>query len=192
VSVRAFSGSVLDVVRPFPVLMAITLASGYMALGAGWLHLKTDGLLQRRFVLQALTRCLFAFAVLGLLAIAGAVVAQPALQDGWRDHGPRYSVLVLAFCAALYAAWQATRGSSERAPLLWCGGAFVLALAGFAAAVWPNVVPFRISAATASSPARSQALLLWGFAVVAPMILGYTAFGYRVFRGKTPLAEDET
>lgn len=67
----------------------------------------------------------------------------------------------------------------------------MVALAGFAAAVWPNVVPFRISVETASSPARSQALLLWGFAVVAPMVLGYSAFGYRVFRGKTPLVEEE-
>ncbi|MDB5861984.1 MAG: Cytochrome bd2 ubiquinol oxidase subunit [Ramlibacter sp.] len=193
VSGHAFSGSVLDVLRPFPLLMAVTLVSGYMALGGGWLYLKTDGLLQRHFARKALTCSVFAFAALGMLAIAGAAVTQSALQDDWRQHGLRHAAVVLLFYGALYAAVSAARSGSERAPLLWCGAAFVLALTGFAAAVWPDVVPFRISAELASSPARSQALLLWGFAVVAPMVLVYSALGYRVFRGKTPLvAEDES
>src|SRR5260370_42327501 len=35
-----FSGSVLDVFRAFPALTALAVLTGYVVLGAGWLHLK--------------------------------------------------------------------------------------------------------------------------------------------------------
>ena len=52
--------------------------------------------------------------------------------------------------------------------------------------IFPDVVPFRLTLWDASSSAVSQICLLTGAIVVTPMILAYSAFAYRVFRGKTP------
>ena len=52
--------------------------------------------------------------------------------------------------------------------------------------LFPNVVPFRITLWQAASAASSQRFLLIGAIAVTPVILAYTAFAYRVFRGRTP------
>jgi cytochrome bd-type quinol oxidase subunit 2 len=46
VSGRAFSGSSLDWLHPFPLVSGVALVFGYGLLGAGWLVLKTEGELQ--------------------------------------------------------------------------------------------------------------------------------------------------
>jgi cytochrome bd ubiquinol oxidase subunit II len=48
------------------------------------------------------------------------------------------------------------------------------------------VVPFQLSLWEAASATLSQVFLLVGAAVVTPVVLGYSAFAYRVFRGRTP------
>jgi cytochrome d ubiquinol oxidase subunit II len=52
---------------------------------------------------------------------------------------------------------------------------------------FPNVIPFRISLWEAASGTASHEFLLTGAVVTTPVILAYTAFAYRVFRGKTPV-----
>jgi cytochrome d ubiquinol oxidase subunit II len=53
---------------------------------------------------------------------------------------------------------------------------------------FPNVVPFRVTLWQAASPASTQLFLLIGAFVVTPVVLTYSAFAYRVFRGRTPAA----
>jgi cytochrome d ubiquinol oxidase subunit II len=59
----------------------------------------------------------------------------------------------------------------------------VLALGLF---LFPDVVPFRVTLWQAASARSSQLFLLVGDVVVTPVILAYTMFAYRVFRGRTP------
>jgi cytochrome d ubiquinol oxidase subunit II len=47
-------------------------------------------------------------------------------------------------------------------------------------------VPFRLTLWEAASASLSHVFLLIGAAIVTPVVLGYSAFAYRVFRGKTP------
>jgi cytochrome d ubiquinol oxidase subunit II len=51
---------------------------------------------------------------------------------------------------------------------------------------FPNIVPFRLTLWEAASPPSTHEFLLIGALVVTPVILTYTAFAYRVFRGRTP------
>ena len=51
---------------------------------------------------------------------------------------------------------------------------------------FPNVIPFRLTLWEAASGTASHAFLLIGALVTTPMVLTYTAFAYRVFRGRTP------
>lgn len=48
----------------------------------------------------------------------------------------------------------------------------------------PYIVPTSFTIAEAAAPPESLAFLLVGAAVLVPVILAYTAYSYRVFRGK--------
>ncbi len=51
--------------------------------------------------------------------------------------------------------------------------------------LFPYVVPGAVAIWEAATDRSGQVFMLWGTALVLPMILGYTAWSYGVFRGKT-------
>ena len=61
---------------------------------------------------------------------------------------------------------------------------FALSYAGLGISMYPYIVPQSITIWQAASPANSQIFMLFGVAVLIPLILGYTAWAYWVFRGK--------
>jgi cytochrome d ubiquinol oxidase subunit II len=63
---------------------------------------------------------------------------------------------------------------------------FGLGIAGLGLTIFPDIVPFRLSLWAAASATLSHVFLLVGAAFVTPIVLGYSAFAYHVFRGKTP------
>ncbi|MGZ8995367.1 MAG: cytochrome d ubiquinol oxidase subunit II, partial [Rhodospirillales bacterium] len=76
------------------------------------------------------------------------------------------------------------RRNHELTPFLAAVGLFLLSYVGLAISLWPNVVPPDITIWEASSSPSTQRFLLYGVAVVVPLILVYTAYSYYVFRGK--------
>ncbi len=50
--------------------------------------------------------------------------------------------------------------------------------------MWPYIVPQSVTIWQAAAPEKSQIFMLFGVAVMIPIILAYTAFAYWVFRGK--------
>ena len=61
---------------------------------------------------------------------------------------------------------------------------FALSYAGLGISMYPYIVPQSITIWQAASPENSQIFMLFGVAVLIPLILGYTAWAYWVFRGK--------
>jgi cytochrome d ubiquinol oxidase subunit II len=51
--------------------------------------------------------------------------------------------------------------------------------------LFPHIVPPQIDIWQAAAPDESLRFLLVGAALLLPLILGYTAYVYWVFRGKT-------
>jgi cytochrome d ubiquinol oxidase subunit II len=61
---------------------------------------------------------------------------------------------------------------------------FILAFFGMAYSFYPYVVPDQITIYEAASAPESLSIILIGTCVVLPMIAGYTALAYVIFRGK--------
>ena len=61
---------------------------------------------------------------------------------------------------------------------------FALSYAGLGISMYPYIVPQSITIWQAASPENSQIFMLFGVAILIPLILGYTAWAYWVFRGK--------
>ena len=180
-----FSGSVFDVFQPFSLLVAVSVLAGYMVLGGGWLHLKATRSLQS-FADRSLRRTTPVFVGLAAATCAAASVVQPGVSEAWTSHPVVLTIIVILFLSTAGALMQAIGRSSALRPLLLGLVLFALGVVGLGMAIFPDIVPFRLTLWQAASASLSHVFLLIGAAIVTPVVLGYSAFAYRVFRGKTP------
>ncbi len=180
-----FNGSVLDVLHPLPVISGVTLAVGYTVLGGGWLRLKSNLLLQE-FARRSLRVSAPVFAVLFGIACLYAAQIQPGVRSQWALHPIALSCLLGLF--AIAAGALAVLAERVRPAILLILGLFlfVVAISGLAWIVFPNIVPFSVSLWDAASSSTSQEFVLIGAIIVTPVVLGYSAFAYWIFRGRTP------
>jgi cytochrome d ubiquinol oxidase subunit II len=74
-------------------------------------------------------------------------------------------------------------------PFLCALGWFFLCLSGLGITVWPYAVPPSLTLWDVASPPSSQFFQLIGTAILLPIILTYTIYSYRVFRGKVTDAD---
>lgn len=65
----------------------------------------------------------------------------------------------------------------------------ILGFAGLGISIWPNIIPPNISIWEAAAPASSQSFMLYGAALILPVILAYTCWSYYVFTGKVKEGE---
>jgi cytochrome bd ubiquinol oxidase subunit II len=183
----SFGGTVWDVFRPFPLLCAAALLCGYVTLGAAWLHFKgTDEL--KEFAARTLRRTTPLFMAMAAATWSLAAVVQPRMTDAWTREPIVGTLLVLSFLAAGLGATMIFRPARDGTPLGCALVMFAAGLLGLVITVFPYLVPFRLKLWDAASARSSHVFLLIGAAVVAPVVLAYSAFAYRVFRGKTPMA----
>lgn len=175
----------------FALLVGASLCGGYVLLGATWLILKTEGALQRKALGWARWGLAWVALAVALVSLATPVVSQ-SVQAKWFDF-PRTLALMLLPLATLAAGWRVwastgrlKRGEPERdwVPLAAAVTIFVIAFAGLAYSLFPYVVIDRMTIWEAAAHPSALGFMLAGVVIVLPFLLAYTAFAYRVFRGK--------
>ena len=220
-----YSGSFFGLFSPFALLAGVTSLAMIVFHGANYLVLKTEGAVRERArtaSLAAGAAAVLSFAAAGVwiaTAIPGHIVLGGALPGGvpdplrktvgvvaggwlhnFHDH-PALWLLPIAAIASALAAMVAVR--ARRGGLAFLGSATFIAaiLATVGASMFPFVMPSSIeprSGLTLWDCTSSRLTLTWMFwAVVAllPPVLFYTAWAYRVMRGKVTAAfirENET
>jgi cytochrome d ubiquinol oxidase subunit II len=184
---NSFGGSPLDTFSPFCLLTGVTVLTGYATLGAGWLRLKGEDA-TRAFATRHQRWLPLALLGLAAVTLGIATTVQPALAASWRHHRAALSVCLLAFIGcALGLAWFARRDDADDRVGFGLAVAMMFsAVVALGLTLFPNIVPFRVTLWDAASAASTQEFLLIGAAVTTPVILAYSAFAYRVFRGRTP------
>jgi cytochrome bd ubiquinol oxidase subunit II len=180
-----FSGSVFDVFRPFAPLVAVTMLAGYVLLGGAWLHMKSTGAL-RLYAERALRRTLPIFVGLAATACIGAAIVQPGVLAAWSTAGVPLALFTVLFLIVAVLLARSVGGRNDSGPFFLALVLFGLGIAGLGVTIFPDIVPFRLSLWAAASATLSHVFLLVGAAIVTPIVLLYSAFAYRVFRGKTP------
>lgn len=182
---RAYAGGWWDWLTPFTGLTGLSLAVAYALLGATWLVLKTEGPLQQQA--QALARLLGAGTLAAIVAVS---LATPFLSGAYHERWLSWPAIVWVAPVPLLVALaslgfvQALRRGHELAPFLLTLFVFLLCFVGLGVSVYPYVIPGAVTVWDAATDRSSQVFLLVGTALVLPMILGYTAWSYSVFRGK--------
>jgi cytochrome d ubiquinol oxidase subunit II len=182
----------------FSAVTAVFLTVAYSFIGATWLILKTDGALQQKAVGWARG------GIWGLVLGMGAVsVASPLVSE--RIWGkwfsipeifllaplPLMSALLIALLAYALRHLPTRNDSWAWFPFVATIVLFVLGFFGMAYSFYPYVVPEQLTIYEAASAPESLFIILIGTCFVLPMILGYTALAYTIFRGKaTTLSYD--
>jgi cytochrome d ubiquinol oxidase subunit II len=184
---RAYAGGWWDWLTPFTLITGVSVAVAYALLGATWLVMKAEGRLQQQA--RALA---YRLGGATLLAIVIVSLATPFLSAAYFDNWLRWpGMLAVApvpvlVALASFAFLRSMRAGHEVAPFLLTLGIFGLCFVGLAISVFPYVVPGAVTIWAAATDRSSQVFMLWGTALVLPMVLGYTAWSYWVFRGKVP------
>ena len=185
VSGRAYAGGWWDWLTPFSLLTGVSVTLAYGLLGATWLNLKVEGELQRQAARMA--RWLGAATLCAIVLVS---LATPFLAGAYFDRWLGFPnilwvapVPVLLGIASL-AFVRSLKSGRELAPFLLTLSIFLLCFIGLGISVFPYVIPGSVTIWQAATDRSSQIFMLVGTAVVMPMILGYTAWTYWVFRGK--------
>jgi cytochrome d ubiquinol oxidase subunit II len=182
---RHYAGGWWDWLTPFSILTGLALVIGYALLGATWLVLKTEGELRDRA--YGLSWSLL-FAMLG--AIGAVSIATPFLHIQYTQRWFAWPNIILTAPVPIAVAGVTVlllRSLAKRLdtqPFFLALALFALSYAGLGISMWPYIVPQSITIWQAASPENSQIFMLFGVAVLIPLILGYTAWAYWVFRGK--------
>jgi cytochrome d ubiquinol oxidase subunit II len=186
----AYAGGWYDWLTPFSVLTGVSLVAGYALLGACWLVIKTEGVLQERVRQLQLPLGALVVALIGMVSF-GTVFASEAVRERWFSMGSFIFlwVIPLLTLAIATAFFLAVRVKKEVLPFMLALALFVASFAGLTSSLYPQLIPPDISYTVAANAEGSLAFMLVGALILLPVILGYTAYAYWLFRGKVRVGE---
>jgi cytochrome bd ubiquinol oxidase subunit II len=187
----AFAGGPLDWLTPFTLLVSVSLLAGYALLGATWLVFKTQGALFERARAWVKQLALLTALAMGAVSLATLGV-DPRVTERWgltmtSVDWPvfiRVAPLPLLAGAVLLLLWRGADQRRHLAPYLSAVALFLIGYLGLAISLWPYIVPFAMTPADAAAADNALALMLYGALPLLPLILGYTAYVYWIFRAK--------
>lgn len=188
-----FTGSFFSLLNPFSLLVGVLGFVMFTMQGAVWLTVKTEGEMQRRAEAWA-KRAYIAFLALYLVAAWwGSVAAKPVAARYFATPAAWLAVLPLVSGAVLLpvmlrkgrhlAAFYASSACVAGLTLILAVGAF------------PVLVPsstdaaYSLTAFNSSSTPLTLTVMLVIALIGMPLVIGYTAWIYKQFKGKVRLEE---
>ncbi len=214
-----YTGSFFALFNPFALLCGLVSVCMLATHGGLYLAAKTTGVIQeraRRYSQKTALLTIILFAVAGFwisYGISGYVLAKPMIHDAasnplhksvitqigaWTHNYKRYPWMMIApilgFLGAIGVMLFGSRGNSKFAFTL--SG---LSIIGIVTTVGFSLFPFLFPSSTnpsqslmvwdASSSQLTLLVMLIAAIIFMPIILGYTAWVYRVMRGKVTPAD---
>lgn len=187
---RAYSGGWFDWLTPFSIMTGVAVVVGYALLGATWLVLKTENALQNQMRNYAWYLGAATLGLIGLISLLTPFQDPIYFQRWFSLPGSLWTMIVPVVMLALV--WSFFRGLNDLKdlqPFLSALGFFTVSFIGIGISFYPMMVPPSLSIWDVAAPDSSLAFALVGAVILIPIILGYTAYAYWVFRGKMDPAE---
>ena len=179
----------------FSAFVGACFVAAYALLGATWLIMKTEGELQRRAVRWARRTAWLTAAAVAAVSVTMPLMSRAILHK-WLVLpdmlllAPVPLVTLLAF-ALLEFTLRRLPLPDDR--LCWLPFALVVtivvcAFIGLGYSLFPYLIMDRLTIWQGAAAVGSLRIVLWGTAVVLPVIVAYNAYAYWVFRGKAASA----
>jgi NADH dehydrogenase len=188
-----FAGGLMDLLRPYALLVGVFAVATFAMHGALYLNLKIGGDLQRRIQVWLWPTFAF-FAAMYVLTAVVTLAGVPDPTRNFREHPWVWGVVLLNLLAVgNIACWI-----HARRPLhaFLSSGAMIAAFTFlFGVALFPNLMvsnadpKLNLTIYNAASSPATQAIMLIIVAVGMPFVISYTAVIYWVFRAKVQLGD---
>jgi cytochrome d ubiquinol oxidase subunit II len=182
---REFAGGAFDWLRPFPLLVAVGVVCGYGLLGATYLILRTEGVIQARANKAARILVWLTFGVAVVVTLWTPFV-YPRVLDKWFSL-PGFFLIAPLPATGLLALVMLVRGlrrGAEVAPFVWTVVIFLASFGGLAVSLHPYIVPPDLTLAAAAASPPTLIFMLTGIGMLLPVMMIYNGYQYMVFRGK--------
>ncbi|RJP82811.1 MAG: cytochrome d ubiquinol oxidase subunit II [Candidatus Zixiibacteriota bacterium] len=188
-----WAGSFLGLLNPFSILVGLVTGALFVMHGALYLGIKFDPPLSDRLG-KWITGAWAAFLGLYLAATAVAVVFYRHLFAGWTGNAWSWILVTALTMALAYLPIAAGRRQYFRGFMASSVVIFsVLGLSGIS--LYPRIVPssidldYSLTIYNAASSEKGMMAMLVITLIGLPLVLGYTIYVYRVFKGKVKMGE---
>jgi cytochrome d ubiquinol oxidase subunit II len=182
---RSYSGGWFDWLSPFSILTGASVVAGYALLGACWLIYRTEHGLQDNAFRMAARAGGVTIAAVVAVSLATPFLNHDYFSRWFEAPGLYYSAPVpLLVGAAALLFIRALKRRAEIQPFLLALLIFLLSFVGLGISMYPWLVPGKVTIFEAATAENSQVFMLIGVGIMLPIIIGYTAYAYWVFRGK--------
>jgi len=180
-----YAGGPFDWATPFGLLCGFGVVAGYALLGACWLMLKTDGDMAARAAEKAKVLLIAVLVFMAAVSLYTPLTV-PRIAQRWFTMPNLLYLAPLPIITALvaFADWRWIEARHDVAPFLASIALFLLGYLGLVISTVPYIVPPTLTIRDAAAAPSSQLFMLIGTLILLPMILGYTALTYWLFRGK--------
>lgn len=190
----AIHHSSMQWLTPFTLLTGLAVMAGYALLGCCYLVMKSRDDIQQKAARYA-KKLLIAVMLAMVLVSLWTVIAQADIRERWLGGWHTLYLVPLPLLSAL-AAWQLWRdlhqvtapqaitSLHETRPFWLAASLFLLGFAGLIVSLFPYIVPRKLDLYQAAAPDSSLLFMLPGVIIFVPLILAYTLWGYRIFKGK--------
>ncbi len=178
-----YSGGVFGWFSDFSILCGAGLCLGYALLGACWLVRKCESEVRdtARRQIPILAAAVLAFLI---VVFIHALSDNLPIMHRWIDRPYLFVFPAIGVVAAVVLA-SSILHHNDYWPFYMVSLMFVAAFGTLALSFWPYMIPFEITIDAAAAPPSTLSFMFWGEGLwVFPLMLLYTAIGYRVFRGK--------
>ncbi|MGO3707119.1 MAG: cytochrome d ubiquinol oxidase subunit II [Mesonia hippocampi] len=182
-----------EFLNPYAIMTGFTTLFLFMVHGAIYLLLKTEGRLYTKLTLL-LKKGMILFMVAFGITTMYTLIYIPHLSDDFQNNPILFIFPLLVFLSIANVPRLASKHNFKMA-FLFSAITIALMLSLVAIELYPNLListlgdEFTIDIYNSASSTKSLQILLKIVAIGAPLVLGYTIFIYRTFRGKVNIDE---
>lgn len=180
-----FAGGPFDWLTPFSVLTGLAVVAGYALLGATWLIMRTSG--PTRSLGKTMAPALLIAVLIGMGIVSlWTPLSIDRIAERWFSLPNFYFLwpVPVVTLGVSWLIWRWLQRGHDALPFVGTIILFLLGYAGLVISTIPYLVPPHLTFWDTAAAPESQIFLLIGTLFLLPMVLGYTAFIYWVFRGK--------
>ena len=182
-----------EFLNPYALMVGLSTLSLFMMHGAIYLILKTEGRLYTRLTVL-LKRAVIFFMIAFVITTLYTLFFIPHLSDNFKANPLLFIIPALTFLSIANVPRLASKQKYLKA-FIFSSFTISLLLILVAIELYPNLLlstidpKYNIDIYNASASNKAMRTILTIVAIGAPLVLGYTFFVYRTFKGKVRLDE---
>jgi cytochrome d ubiquinol oxidase subunit II len=183
-----WTGSFIGLLNPYSVLVGLVSLTAFVMHGALYLRMKTEGEIGARMRTWAMRGYVAWLAIYAAATVATGFVAPHLFESGMKN--PLFWVFSILLLAGIIGVPLFTRWGKEFLALVSSGASILAMVALAGVSLFPRLVPsitnldYSLTIYNACSSQMTLTVMLVIALIGMPIVIGYTAVIYRIFRGK--------